>query len=135
MPKLCLSRLVGVVAFLMADQHDPAAAEPAEAADDRLILAEGAVAGQRHEILDQAGDIILEMRPLGMAGDLGLLPGRQLGIGVAQQPLGACPRAGAISASILGSPADAVSRSSAIRASSSAIGFSKSRKVAMRRGG
>ena len=75
----------GVVAFLMADQHHPAAADPRQAADDRRVVGEIAVAGQRHEILDQPGDIILEMRPLGMARDLRLLPRRQLGIGVAQQ--------------------------------------------------
>jgi hypothetical protein len=73
----------GVVAFLMADQHHLAAAEAAEAADDRFVLAEAAVAGQRHEILDEGGDIILEMRALGMTGDLGLLPGRELAIGLA----------------------------------------------------
>ena len=85
--EIVLEAAGGVVAFLVADQHDPSPAEAAEPADDRLVLAEIAVAGERHEILDQAGDIILEMRPLGMAGDLGLLPRRQLGIGVAQQPV------------------------------------------------
>ena len=52
-----------------------------EAADDRLILAEIAVAAERHEIVEQRVDIILEVRPLGMARDLGLLPRRQRGIG------------------------------------------------------
>ena len=83
-----------VVAFLVADDHDPAPAEPAEAADDRAVVGEIAVAGERHEILDQARDIILEMRPLRMAGDLRLLPGRKLGIGVAQQPLRRAPAGG-----------------------------------------
>ena len=69
----------------MPDQHDPAAVDPGEAADDRRVVGEGAVAGERHEIVGEPGDIILEMRPLGMARDLRLLPRRQLGIGVAQQ--------------------------------------------------
>ena len=42
------------------------------------VLGEIAVAGERHEILDQRGDIVEAMRPVGMARDLRLLPGRQL---------------------------------------------------------
>ena len=52
--EIVLEAAGGVVAFLVADQHDLAAAQPAEPADDRLVLAEIAVAGERHEILDQA---------------------------------------------------------------------------------
>ena len=37
----------GVVALLVADHADRLAAEPPEAADDRGVLAEGAVAGER----------------------------------------------------------------------------------------
>ena len=75
----------GVVALLMADQHDLAAVDRRKPAEDRGVVGEGAVAGQRKEILGKAGDIILEVRPLRMAGDLRLLPRRQLRIGVAQQ--------------------------------------------------
>jgi hypothetical protein len=70
------------------DQHHLASAKPAETADDRLVLGEVAVPGERHEILDQAGDIVLEVRPLRMTRDLRLLPGRQPGIGVAQHAFG-----------------------------------------------
>ena len=44
------------------------------------VLAELAVAGQRHEIGDQRGDVIEAMRPLRMARDLRLLPRRQFAI-------------------------------------------------------
>ena len=40
----------GVGALLLADDADGCAAEPAEAADDGLVLAELAVAGERREI-------------------------------------------------------------------------------------
>jgi phosphonate transport system ATP-binding protein len=68
-----------------ADDDDPAAVQPAQAADHGAVVGEIAVAGERHEILDQRRDIVAEMGPLGVAGDLGLLPRRELGIGVAQQ--------------------------------------------------
>ena len=64
----------------MADDADALAAEAAEAADDGRIVAEFAVAGERDEIADQAGDIVEAMRPLRMARHLRLLPGRQVGI-------------------------------------------------------
>jgi hypothetical protein len=77
-----------VVAFLMADQHDLAAAQPAEPADDRRVLAESAVARERDEVLQQGGDIVLEVGPVGMSGDLGLLPWGQPSIGLAKHPFG-----------------------------------------------
>ena len=112
----------------MADDADALAAEAAEAADDRLVLAEFAVAGERREIGDQAVDVIEAMRPLRMARDLRLLPGRQLGIEVARASARPC----ASSARDLVVDRDrrrrrASARSSSILASSSATGFSKSR--------
>ena len=78
-----------VIAFLLADDHDAAPAQFAKAADHGGIVGEIAIAGERHEILDQPVDIIPEMRALRMAGHLGLLPGRQLRIAIAQHALGA----------------------------------------------
>ena len=40
----------------MADQHHPPAVDPRQAADDRGIVGKGAVAGQRQEIVGDAGD-------------------------------------------------------------------------------
>jgi hypothetical protein len=64
----------------VADDADALAAEAAEAADDRRVLAVFAIAGQRDEIGDEPGDVVEAVRPLRMAGDLGLLPGCQLGV-------------------------------------------------------
>ena len=77
MPKLCLQAAVGIGAFFLADDAHARAAETAEAADDRRILAVAAVARERHEIGDELADIIKTMRPLRMACHLRLLPGRQ----------------------------------------------------------
>src|SRR5262249_20276473 len=66
--------------LLMPDEADALAAEASEAGDDRLVLAELAVAPDRHESGEQAGHVIHTVRALGMARDLGLLPGRERGI-------------------------------------------------------
>ena len=71
-------------ALLVADDADALALEPAEAADDGLVLGELAVAGERDELGDQRADVVEAMRPLRMARDLRLLPGRQLGVEIAK---------------------------------------------------
>ena len=53
---------------------DALAAEAAEAADDGVVVAELAVAGERRELGDQRADVVETVRPLRMARDLGLLP-------------------------------------------------------------
>jgi hypothetical protein len=62
-----------------------AAPEAAEAAEDRMIVAEAAVAGQRREVGDQRLDVVGEVRPVDVARDLRLLPGRQLAVGGREQ--------------------------------------------------
>ena len=64
----------------MAEQADAFAAEAAEAADDGVVVAELAVARERHEIGDQLGDVVQAVRPLRVAGDLRLLPGGEVGV-------------------------------------------------------
>jgi len=59
----------------VAHDADALAAETAEPADDGLVLAEDAVAGQRREVLEQLGDVVERVRPARMAGDQRLLPG------------------------------------------------------------
>ena len=66
----------------MTEDHHGAAREPADAADNGLILGEEAVSGERREILDQRLDVVAEMRTFGMARNLRLLPGGELGIGL-----------------------------------------------------
>jgi hypothetical protein len=65
------------------------AAKAREAPLDGPVVAESPVTRERRIVLEQARDIVREMRPLRLARDLGLLPGRELGIGLPQQPLGA----------------------------------------------
>ena len=64
------------------------ASEPAQSPYYRRILPVEPVTGERREFVDQPADIGRTVRPVGMAGDLDLLPGRQVGIGLAQQTLG-----------------------------------------------
>ncbi len=77
----------GVVALLLADHHHRPATEAPEPADDRLVIAELAVALQLDELVDQGVEIVDEVRTLGMAGHLGLLPGREVGVGLAAEIL------------------------------------------------
>ena len=79
---------LGIVALLVADDTDGLAPEPAEAADDGLVLAEAAVAGERREVRDQPLHVIGEMRPLRMARDQRLLPRGESGVEVGQRFLG-----------------------------------------------
>ena len=60
----------------------------AEAADDRLVLAEIAVAGQRRELGDEPLDVVAKMRPPLCARDLRLLPRRQAGVEIGQRLFG-----------------------------------------------
>jgi hypothetical protein len=79
--KIVLDAPIGVVALLLAEHHDTAAAKPAHAAHHRGVLAEGAVARQGHVVGDQAVDVALGVRPFGVARHLDALPRRQLGVG------------------------------------------------------
>ena len=55
---------------------------------DGGVLGVKAITGEGCEIIDQPLDIGNAVRPVGMAGDLHLLPRRQAGIGLLQQPVG-----------------------------------------------
>ena len=84
-PEIMLEPRGGVVAFLMPDQHHPAPVDLGQPADDGMVVGKRAVARQLEEIVRDPGDIIVEMRALGVPRDLSLLPRSQLGIGIAQQ--------------------------------------------------
>src|SRR3546814_2132151 len=73
-----------IVPLLVPDHHDAAAAKARETAEDCLIVAEIAVTGERHPVVEQPRDIMFEMRPVGMACNLRFLPRRQPGIDIAQ---------------------------------------------------
>src|SRR5262245_20350261 len=83
--EIVLEPLLGGRALLVADDADALAAEAAEAADDRLVVAELAVAGERYEVGDQRAYVVEAARPVGVARDLRLLPGREAGIEVLER--------------------------------------------------
>ena len=62
------------------------ASKPAEASHNGIIVSEFAISGERDEIPDQGINIVQAMRPIRMAGHLGLLPGGKLGIKLFERP-------------------------------------------------
>jgi hypothetical protein len=62
----------------VSNEHAGIATEASDAADDRKILCKSPVAGQRLEVRNEPADIVSEMRALGVARDLDLLPRVQL---------------------------------------------------------
>jgi hypothetical protein len=80
---------LGGGALLLADDANALAAEAAEAADQRFVLTELAVAGERGEFGDQCVDVIDQMRPRWPTRHLCLLPRRQVGIQIDQRLRGA----------------------------------------------
>ena len=78
--EIVLEPAFGRRALLVPDDAQALPAETAETADDRLVVAEFPVAGERHEIGDQRGDVVEAMRPLRMPCHLGFLPGGELGV-------------------------------------------------------
>ncbi len=85
--EIVLDAAVGGGALFLADHADALAAKTAEAAHQRLVLGELAVAGHRREFRHQRFDEIGEMRALRMARHQRLLPWRQIGVEVAQRLL------------------------------------------------
>src|SRR5262249_58396343 len=90
-PKIMLEAAFGVGPFFVADDAGTFAAEAAEAADNRSVVAELPVAGKRDEICDQPGNVVEAVRPLGMPGNLSFLPGREFGAELLQCQRGLCP--------------------------------------------
>src|SRR6516225_5472777 len=66
--------------LFMADDADAFTAETTEPTDNRCVVAELAVTGERNEILDQPGNVVETMWSLWMSSDLGFLPRRKFGI-------------------------------------------------------
>ena len=87
MPKLCLTRL-GVSSPFSWPRTQTDSPSNLPAADDRFVLAEIAVAGERGELGDEPLDVVAEMRPPLGARDLRFLPGRQAGVEIGQRLFG-----------------------------------------------
>src|SRR5207244_259443 len=75
--EIVLEAAFGGRPLLLPDDADAFALETAEAADDRLVVAELAVAGERRELGHQPRHVVKAVRPGRPAGDLRLLPRRQ----------------------------------------------------------
>ena len=100
-----LQAALRVGSLFLAHHGNGLAAKAGEAGDDRVVLAETAVAGQRGEIREQPVDVVQAVRPVGMARDLHLLPGRERAVEIAQHIgralLHACDFVGEIDGAIL----------------------------------
>ncbi len=59
----------------MTDEHDLGIAQVRQAGDDGLVVAEGTVAVELDELVENQVDVVAGLRPLGMPGNLDGLPG------------------------------------------------------------
>ena len=78
-PKVAVQLLLGIAPFLMPDHHDRTPLESRDTGDDRGIVRVTAVAVQLFKLGEQGLDIVQRIGPLWMAGQLGYLPGAQVG--------------------------------------------------------
>ena len=76
--KVAANVLLGVAAFLGAQDHNGAVAQLGKAAHQRLVVGIKPVAMQLAELAKGRLDVIQGVRPLGMAGQLDPLPGSQV---------------------------------------------------------
>src|SRR4051812_18097988 len=86
--EIVLEPVLGGRPLLVADDANAVAAKAAKTTDNGLVIAEFAVAGERHEIGDQGADIVEAARALGMPGDLGFLPRGERRVEVLQRLCG-----------------------------------------------
>ena len=82
-PEVVLDVLLGVVALLVAHDHHLLVADGGEAADERLVVAEAAVAAHLHEIGGDELDVVEGVGPRRMTHDLHALPGAEVGVDLA----------------------------------------------------
>ena len=72
-----------VLALLVADEHHFHVVEVGQPGDDRLVVADGAVAVELEELLEDQVEVVAGLGPLLMARDLDGLPGIELRIDLA----------------------------------------------------
>ncbi len=78
--------------LLVPEDEHGRAAEAADAADDRLVVAEGAITVQLDELLEEDRGVVEGVRAQRMARELDLLPRRQLGRRPRAAAVGPCAR-------------------------------------------
>ena len=69
-----------VFALLVADEHDLEVIQAGQSGDDRLVVAQSAIAVELEKLVEDQLDVITRLRALGMARDLDDLPGVEVGI-------------------------------------------------------
>jgi len=74
--------LFGIATLLVAEHHAGRAVEARQPADDRQVVGKMPVPVQLDEIREDFLDVIERVRPLGMPGNLGDLPRRQVAVDV-----------------------------------------------------
>ena len=79
--------LLGITAFLMADNHDALAVKSCQPANDGWIVGKAAIAVQFLEIGRDHGDIVEGVRPLRMPRHLRNLPSGKFGVNIFGQTL------------------------------------------------
>src|SRR5205085_7779686 len=68
------------MSLLLADEHDAKVAETGEPRADGAVVAEGPIAVQLQELLEDQLDVVQRLRPFVMARHLDRLPGRQAAV-------------------------------------------------------
>ena len=110
-----LGALLQRVPLLMADQHDAEIAQPGEAGADGAVVADGAVAVQFDELVEDQLEIVAGLRPVAVAGDLDRLPRRQVAVDLAlevDRSRAACCRTSSLAAPLASASSLASSSSS-----------------------
>ena len=74
--------LLGVAAFLLANHHTGCAVKSRQTTNDAEVVRKMAVTVQLHKMGEQFVHIVHGVRALGVAGNLGDLPGRQITVDV-----------------------------------------------------
>src|SRR5262249_18566610 len=80
--------LLGVAALLLAEHDQRAAVEAGEAADDRRVVAEAAIAAEFDEVGEDLADVVEGVGTIGVLGELELLPRGEGGEALALELVG-----------------------------------------------
>src|SRR5262249_23512400 len=91
-----LGALLGRVPLLVADEHDPVVAQAGEAAAQGPVVADGPVAVQLDELVEDQLDVVHRLRPVVVARDLDRLPGSEVAVDLLLEADQVAPHAAAL---------------------------------------
>ena len=80
--KIAHGAFFGVATFLMTDDHTRRTVETRQATHDRQVVGKVSIAVHFHKVGENFTDVIQGVGALGMTGNFGHLPGRQVRINV-----------------------------------------------------